>query len=646
MPTAIESLGGAAAALARERSLRGHTFAPATRLTVSQWADRRRVLGPLSPEPGKWRTARTPYMREPMDTCSDPSVERVVFMSSVQVAKSEMLLNTIGWVIDEDPGPTLVLLPTGDAVKMFSKERLTPMLRDTPCLRGRVRESGRRDSGNTMHVKQFAGGFLAMVGSNSAVGLRSRPIRRVLADEVDAYGVSAKSASKEGDPLELAVKRTQNFWNRKIVEVSTPTTKGFSRIEADFLAGDQRHYEVPCPHCGHYQRLKWGNLTWPADNPDAVTYRCGEMHPETGELLAGCGQPITEDRKGWMTERGRWVADQPGRAWASFHIWAAYSPWASWPAMVRQWQAAQGNAELLRVFVNTVLGESWEERGEHVEEGALMARREQYPAEVPAGVGVLTAGVDVQGDRLEVDVWGFGLAEEVWAVHHETIWGDPGQLGATGPWVKLDLLRMREWARADGLKMRIVGTAVDSGGHHTDTVYRYCKARQGQGVYAIKGSSEPGHAPVGKPSKGNRIGALLFGLGTEAIKDKLFSQLKVQNVGPGYVHLPWSVDEEWIHQLTAEVAIVHYSKTSKRSVRRYEKLPGRRNEALDCAVYAYAAFIISGLRERMADLCRLLEERAQPTPEPPPPTAPQPHWNQRPGGPRLPRRGGWVNGWR
>jgi len=638
MRTAVESLRGAAVALEHERIHRRTAFAPASRLTLSEWADQYRILGPTSPEPGKWRTARAPYLREILDACSDPTIERVVVEKSAQVGGTEVLLNFVGYIIDQEPSTTLAILPTGDAVKMWSKERLTPMLRETPRLRGRVKESGRRDSANTMHVKQFTGGYLAMVGSNSAVGLRSRPVRRILADEVDAYGVSARaSASKEGDPLSLAIKRTQNFWNRKIVENSTPTNRGASRIEEDFLESDQRHYHVPCPHCGYMQRLRWGNLDYKTD-PEHVVYRCGDLDEKTGELKAGCGAPITEDRKGWMLERGRWIAAYPGRRWAGFHVWAAYSPWSSWVQLVREWRAAQGNPELLRVFVNTVLGESWEERGEQVEHGALMARREQYPAEVPAGVGVLTVGVDVQADRLEVTVWGFGVAEESWVIQHETIHGDPARMD--GPWPKLDLLLSRTWTRADGLAMRISSTAIDSGGHHTDTVYRYCKARRGMNVWAIKGSSEPGHAPVSKPTKGNRIGALLFMLGTEAIKDKLYAQLRVQAVGAGYVHLPWSVDEEWIQQLTAEVVRVHYK--NKRPQRHYEKLPGRRNEALDCAVYAYAAFIISGLREKMNDLARLLDARAEagrqpaaPAPVPAPPTR---------RGTR--RRSGWVESWR
>lgn len=636
MPTATDELRGASTARRREREHRARAFAPPPGLTVSQWADTHRILSATSPEPGRWRTARAPYLREILDACADPELERVVCMKSAQVGWTEALLNVIGYTIDQDPGPTLLLQPTGDAVKMFSKERLTPMLRDTPRLRGKVKASGRRDSENTLQTKIFPGGYLAMVGSNSAVGLRSRPIRRVLADEVDGYGVSAKSASKEGDPLSLAIKRTQNFWNRKICEGSTPTVKGASRIEADFALTDQRHYHVPCPHCGYYQPLRWGQLRYDKANLDDVWYVCGDISAD-GELVAGCGERITEDRKGWMLERGRWVPTHPGRRWAGFHVWAAYSPWASWSQLAREWQDAQGNPELLRVFVNTVLGESWEERQEQIAEASLVARREQYGSEVPAGVGVLTMGVDVQGDRLELDVWGFGVAEESWHIEHQTVWGDPARLDDV--WAKLDLQLRRTWTREDGLAMKLSSVAVDSGGHHTDTVYRYCKARQGAHVWAVKGSSEPGHAPVSKPSKGNRIGALLFSLGTEAIKDTLFARLRVAAQGPGYVHLPWSVDEEWIQQLTAEVVRVHYK--NKRPVRRYEKLPGRRNEALDCAVYAYAAFIISGLRERMGELVALLEKRAE---KPAAPMPLQPIRPPRP--PRLPRRGGFVNGWR
>lgn len=641
---ARDGLTGHRVARARIHQLQRRIFAPPPKLSLSEWAEQYRILPPESPEPGRWRTSRVPYLREIMDACSDAAVETVVFKKSAQVGFTDGLVNNlVGYYIDQLPSPILVLQPTVEDAKDWSKEKLDPMLRVTPRLRGKVKESGRRDSKNTIRLKMFPGGFLAAVGSNSAAGLRRRAVRVVIADEVDGYGVSAKGSGGkkfEGDPLTLAVKRTENFRPRKILEGSTPTVKGFSRIERDFELSDQRHYYVPCPHCGYTQTLRFKNFHWEHRDPDTVVYLCGEMD-DNGKLKAGCGRAITEEHKTWMVSRGAWRAHRPGRRVRGYFIWAAYSLLSAdgWRGIVRQFLEAEGNTELLQVFVNTVLGETWEERGAGVKAGMLAARREHYGAEVPAGVAILTAGVDTQGDRLEVSVWGWGADEESYLIRHEALWGDPGQADV---WQQLDAFRTKAWLHELGPTLRIRRMAIDSGGHHTDEVYRYCKARRSQGVYAIKGEDTVGRAAIAKPSKGNRAGVLLWRLGTTALKDRLFSRLHVTARGPRYVHFPW-VDEEYFRQLTAEVVRTRY--VNKRPVRRYEKTY-ERNEALDCAIYADAALLMMGpLRDKLGALAAALRA-ATAEGEPPPADGDEEDAGEPPPPPPPRRRSKWVQGWR
>jgi phage terminase large subunit GpA-like protein len=639
--SASDTLTGHLGILADERVTRRRAFAPPPRITVSEWADRYRVLSAESTpgEHGRWRTARAPYLREIMDALSDPTVERVVFMKSARVGATETLNNWLGFSMDLQPGPMLIIQPTVDDAKGWSKEQLAPMLRDCGRLRGKIKESGRRDAKNALQFKQFPGGYLAVVGSNAASGFRRRSIEKLGADEVDGYGREAKGGvNKEGDPLSLAIKRTNNAWRRKIFECSTPTVKGASRIEDDFLLSDQRHYYVPCPHCGHRQTLKWGQFRWDDRDAATVRYVCGGISPD-GELTAGCGEPITEEHKTWMVTRGEWRAHQPGRRLRGYFIWSGYSLLSGWERMVAEFLEAKATGKAaLQVFVNTVLGETWDESGERIDHGALAARRQAYPegVDVPMGAAVLGCGTDTQGDRLEYSVWAWGAGEEAWLIKHETLWGDPGQPEV---WRQLDLVRNREWRHASGAMLKIRAMAIDSGGHHTSEVYRYVKARRGHGVFAIKGGTEPGRAPVSRPSKSNKEAVQLFTLGVDALKDTWFSRLKLDAEGPGYVHFPM-VDDEYLRQLTAETARTRY--VNKRPVRRYEKVY-ERNEALDCAVYALAALYLLGpVRDQLDKEVAKLAALVKPKPSPAPLQGIQPPSAAH----RPPSRGGFVNSWR
>ncbi len=582
--------------------MRTRLFAPPPKLSLSEWADEHRTISPPSPEPGRWRTSRAPYLREIMDACTDPTIPRVVVMKSARVGFTEGVLNNlIGYHIDQQPAAVMVMQPTVEDAKGYSKESLAPMLRDTPRLAGRIRESGRRDSTNTIQLKVFDGGFVVIVGSNSAAGLRRRNIQILVADEIDGYGSSARGRHREGDPLTLARKRLENYWNRKEIDGSTPTLKGASRIESAFELSDQRRYFVPCPHCGYQQTLKWPRFRYDNNDPTTVRYLCGEEDPETHELVGGCGQPITEDRKPWMVERGTWIAQRPGRRIRGYHTWAAYSLFSSWQNIVEQWLEAQGDREKLQVFINTVLGETWREQGDEVPHGTLFARREAYPVEVPAGVAALTAGVDVQGDRFELTIWGWGpgAPPESWVIAHRVLFGDPAQAAS---WGMVDLAIFREYPHELGGVLKVLATGVDHGGHHSEMVERYCRARRRQRVFAMKGGSEPGTSPV--PDLQQVVKKKVVIVGTTAIKDTLNSRLRIPARGPGYVHFPF-LEEEYFRQLMAETAKYHYR--HGKPVRYYEKVY-ERNEALDCAVYAYAALLLLG---PVRDQLGLMLERLQ-----------------------------------
>lgn len=511
-----------------------------------------------------------------MDAVSDPTVETVVVMASAQVGKTEVVNNVVAYHIDQDPCPILVLQPTLEMAQTWSKDRLAPMLRDTPCLRGRVRDARARDSGNTMLHKQFPGGHITMCGANSPAGLASRPIRVVLSDEVDRYPMSAGT---EGDPVGLAEKRTTTFFNRKRVRTSTPTVKGVSRIEAAFLASDRRRFHIPCPHCEHMQVLRWHNIRW--DKGEA-----GEHLPETAAYYCEtCGGQITDADKARALGHGEWRAEVEFSGMAGFHLSALYSPWVSFAEVVREFLAAKGSPERLQVWTNTVLGEPYEEQGQQADDGALLSRREVYGPDVPEAAGLLTAGVDVQGDRLEVEVLAWGVAQETWSMEVRVIPGDP-----TKPqvWQDLDDYLLQPWRHETGRTLRIACACVDSG-YLTDEVYKFVRPRAARRVFATKGIDGAGKPIAGRPSKSNAGGVALYPVGVDTAKDALFARLRITTPGPGYQHFTADHDEEYFAQLCAEKRVTRYVKGFP--VPSWTKTRAR-NEALDLRVYAMAAYAI------------------------------------------------------
>ena len=560
-----------------------------------------------------------------MDACSDPTIKEVVVMAGAQLGKSEAILNIIGFHIENDPSPILVLQPTVEMAQAFSKDRVANgLIRSTPCLRDKVKDPRARDSGNTTLHKIFPGGALTMVGANSPAGLASRPIRLVLCDEVDRYPASAGS---EGDPIQLARKRAATFWNRKIVMVSTPTNKGASRIEEAFEASDQRHYHVPCRHCHEYQRLQWSNVRWTDDDPSTAGYACNS-----------CGSLWTDADRRWSIRNGQWVAHSEFNGVAGFAINGLYSPWTPLADGVKDFLAMRKNPEQLRVWTNTYLGETWEDQGETVDDYSLSQRREDYAGMVPEECLALTAGVDVQDNRLEVTILGWaggaGHENECYVIDHKVLYGDPStpQL-----WTQLDSVLFASYERVDGGFSSIMATTIDSGGHFTNSVYAYAKKHTGRRIFAIKGVGGEGKAIAGRPSRNNVGKCPLFPVGVDTTKDLLFARLRIDEPGPGYIHFPDNLDDEYFRQLTAEKIVTRFNRGYKKRV--FKKIRDR-NEALDCFVYAMAALAIINLDvNTLADKAKIKHNRGDITPKP--------DEGGRKKMPFVPKTGGgFVNSWR
>ena len=567
-------------------------------------------------ESSSYLKARTPYLREIMDALSPKHpAQRITFMKAAQVGATEAGNNWIGFVIHHAPGPMLAVLPTLEMAKRSSRGRIDPLIEDSPALRERVNPARSRDAGNSMLSKEFPGGILVLTGANSATGLRSMPARYIFLDEVDAYPASA---DEEGDPVSLAEARTTTFAHRrKVFMVSTPTIKGLSRIEREYEASDQRRYFVPCPHCSHMQWLEFERLRWAKGKPETATYHC-----------AGCGAPIAEHHKTAMLEAGQWRATAKSQDPNSigFHISALYSPigWKSWEQIARDWLAAQSSEDMLRAARNTLFGETWVESGDAPEWQRLSERRESYDAQIPEGGLFLTAGVDVQKDRIEVDVWAWGRGLESWLVDHIVIAGGPDHAEA---WAELTALLGKTWLHANGAVMPIAKLAIDSG-YEATTVYTWARAQGFEQVAPIKGLEGFNRAtPVSGPtfvdalSGGKRLrrGARLWSIATATFKTETYRFLRLERPSDedrelgicnpsGTVHLPDWIDTEWLKQLVAEQLV---TVRNKRGYARQEWQKMReRNEALDCRVYARAAAWILGADRWDEATWRRLEEQA------------------------------------
>jgi phage terminase large subunit GpA-like protein len=577
---------------------------PDPMLSVSEWADRHRMLSSkASSEPGRWRTSRTPYLKAIMDCLSPTSpVERVVFMKAAQLGATECGNNWIGYVIHHAPGPMMSVSPTVEMAKRNSKQRIDSLIEESPVLTELIAPSRSRDAGNTILAKEFRGGVLVMTGANSAVGLRSMPVRYLFLDEVDGYPVDVDG---EGSAVALAEARTRTFARRKIFIVSTPTIAGVSTIEREYEASDQRRYFVPCPHCDHRQWLRFEQLRWERDEfgnrPNTAAYVC-----------ESCEVPIPEHYKTWMLENGEWRALNEGASkTAGFHLSSLYSPtgWRSWREIAAAWESAinkqSGSASAIKTFKNTELGETWVEEGEAPDWQRLLERREDYRiGSIPAGGLLLTAGADVQKDRIEASIWAFGRGKEAWLVEHRILVGDTAR---NEVWNALGKLLAETWTHASGAAIPLVRLALDTG-FATQEAYAFVRQIKDPRVMAVKGVAR-GAALVGTPTaidattggKKLRRGIKVFSVAGGIAKLEFYNNLRknidtdedgVVRYPAGFVHLP-KVDAEFTQQLCAEQLVTRRDRNGF-AIREWQKMR-ERNEALDCYVYARAAASASGL---------------------------------------------------
>lgn len=588
------------------RAVLAEFLAPPPLITVTEWAERHRVLsGKDSSEPGPYRAARTPYAREPMDCLSQTSqVEEVILMWGAQTSKTTIGSNWLGYLVDTNPGPVMIVQPTIDMAKRYSRQRLAPMIEESPTLHRKVRENRSRDDANTTLLKEFAGGFMAVAGANSASGLRSMPVRDLFLDEIDGYPIDVDG---EGDPITLAEARQTTFARRKRLKTSTPTTRDYSRIEAAYLASDRCRYHVPCPHCGTLQVLEWG-----ADKEHGIKWsRDADGVPIMSSVRYVCranGCEILEHHKPGMLAAGLWVADRPGAQQGrvrGYHLSSLYSPlgWLSWTTLVQEWHRAitasrAGDSSLLRVFINTRLADTFEEAGDKADQHALRRRAADIElGRVVWGLCVATMGVDVQADRLEAYTWGWGRGLQRQLVERHVIYGDPAvpESEAGSPWAALTKIRREAIPHASGRQVPLLACGIDTGGHHTQAVYAYARDHQHAGVFALKGMSQPGKAVIGKPTDQDvswrgvkqKRGVKLWPIGTDTAKAEIYGRLRIEEPGPGFVHLSRHLPDEVFEQITSERIVTRYVKGHARL--EWVKPPGRRNEALDCAVYALAA---------------------------------------------------------
>lgn len=600
----------------REAFLRG--IRPDPLLTVSEWADKYRVLSGIgADEAGQYRTSRTPYWREPMDMLSvHTSVIRVTIMKGAQLGATELGNNWIGYIIDVCPAPIMLVAPAENLAKKMSKQRLDPMFQDCERLRGKIHATAARDSSSSILTKTFPGGMLALVGANAPSGFRSMPARFLFRDEVDAY---PKDVGEEGDPLILSERATATYKQRKkILDISTPTIEGRSRIQIEFDRGDRRYYHVPCPHCGTLQKIEWKNLGGRDEDGNRCQYD-DDGEPQAVGLNAvlwcvaeDCEKAIEESAKPKMLAGGTWIPEAPERSsyHRSYHLSGLYSPWRTWAEVVERFLNAKGKPNELRPWVNHDLGETWKEKGEAPEWEILYRRREQYPLGiVPTRAVILTAGVDVQKYGLEVEVVGHGAPREgettgeTWSVDYQVLPGSPNQADV---WRDLSDLLRRSYPHESGATLRIARVGVDTGGHWTQDVYRWGRRQSARQVMLIKGSDRvsvvlqpPRTVDVMVRGRKLRQGVKLWTVGVSILKEEFYGRLNIEApLEPddpfpgGYCHFS-QYPEAHFRQLTAEHLVPRLIHGYR--VYQWELTPGVRNEALDCRVYAMAAAESLGL---------------------------------------------------
>lgn len=554
-------------------------------IPLSQWADNNRVLASgASPEAGKWRTARTPYLKQIMDAVTDPAIHEVVVCSGVQLGKTELLLNAMCYYIQHEPSPIMLVEPSEDLVVQLGRERIDTMIKASPALRplfGFTEDMKVKTGVLSGSIKRFAGGYIKLSSAASPTDLISRPIRIVLCDEVDRY-----PARSDGNAVDMAIGRTTNFINRKILITSSPGSLQSSEVWRRFGACAQYEYRIPCPHCGEPSVWSWQMVKWDKDADGVGDASTARMEcPHCGEVVRDGGPASSV-----QLASGKWelVSGDPKNGKLGFRITGLMSPWMPLTGIVSEWLAAMQTRDVdrLRTFIQDRLAEPWEDRPAawhdtpHGE--ATFSRFELEPDH--STIRYLTAGVDVQRDRVEVSIWGYGVSMESWAISHHILTGD---VLSARVWDDVRVLLTTPVKIADGREGRVFAACIDSGdGYSTQTVYRFCSELAKYRVVAIKGVGGENVPMVASPSR-TPTGTPLYKLGVDRLKCVIYDRLGIKTVGPGYIHIPDSLGGEFWEQLTAESpeTVVEHGRT----VTRWRKTRAR-NEALDCAVYAYAAY--------------------------------------------------------
>jgi phage terminase large subunit GpA-like protein len=554
-------------------------FRPPPKETVNDFADKhRRLKAGTTPEPGQWRSSRIPYSREIGYELSQLShTEEVVFMKGTQVGATEIGINWQLYTAYYGLGSMLSAYPTNEMAKLYSTTRLQSGITACEALNEKVRERNDGDLKNTIMRKDFPGCSIIITGVNSSVGLRMMSTPNINGDEVDIW---PDDVDGQGDPFDLLDKRAANFPRKKKYWASSPTIAGKSKISKKYKQSDQRYYYVPCPHCKKPQIIIWENIKYSTDSDgdlieDSVYLKCTH-----------CNEKIKEYHKTWMLEHGMWIKHKPKSKIAGFHLSAFYSPlgWFSWTDAVNQFLKAIGDPAKLKVFINTVVGEEWDETENKMDSTEIMKRCEPYPAEVPKGAVILTAGGDTHEDRVEISTIGWGSRGECWVIDHTVLWGDTKQ---DDVWQLVDQHLLRQWKSESGHSMNVAAVCIDSQGHRTDEVYLFCSKRKHRRIFPTKGLHGAGKPIAIGASKNRRAGGHLYLIGTHQAKDWIFENLQNKNPGPGYIHFPLSCDENYFQQLTSE----------RKKTRMAAGLPvsswfcpaGKRNETLDCFVGALAA---------------------------------------------------------
>ena len=588
-------------------------FTPPERIKVSEWAAKHYELPETSAEPGRWNPNRAPYQVGIMDAVNEAGIQKVSIMCCAQIGKTIILLAIICYLIDLDPCSMLMTFPSADAAETFSKEKLSSAIANVkPVARKIVAKS--RNSSSTILMKMFAGGFLRLTGANSPTSLASMSIRIYLGDEIDKY---PPSAGKEGDPVKLAIERTATFWNWLVLLVSTPSIKEDSRIDEEFEASDKRRYFLPCPHCGHEQHLVWERIEYLDKGTESADPLSGVYY-----ICEGCDRPIEEKYKNQMIRNGKWIATAKASdlKHAGFHINRLSSPWANWTDIALDYESAKEDSQRMQVFVNATLGLPFEKvAGEKLDWQRLRDRAtlSNYRAgSVPDGAMILTAGVDVQADRLEVAVWGWGRGEQAWLIRYEKIIGDPLK---NETWEQLAHVTSHEYPHASGACFRVRATCVDSG-YLTQEVYHQVRKFRYLHWFAVKGVS--GDKPlISSPTiqeinyRGQKIkrGIALYKVGVDLAKETLYSRSQIETPGAKYLNFPNDLHSRWFEEFCSEVQVVKHKNGRPYTV--WEKLAGVRNEALDISVYALAASRLVGVsrinwdnEEQKLNFCRSNKE--------------------------------------